>query len=192
MKKDKVFSYWTLFLSTFYISAFTFGGGYVIVPLMRKRFVEQYGWIQEQEMLDLIAIAQSTPGPIAVNTSILVGYRMAKVKGALLTMFGTVLPPLIILSILSAGYTAFSNNAVVRSILWGMQAGVAAVVANVVIGMAAAVLKQKRWLPIVLMVLAFAAALFLKVNVVFILLACGVIGAADMLLITRKKDGEKA
>ncbi len=192
MKKDTVFSYWTLFLSTFYISAFTFGGGYVIVPLMRKRFVEQYGWIEEQEMLDLIAIAQSTPGPIAVNTSILVGYRMAKVKGALLTMFGTVLPPLIILSILSYGYSAFSNNAVVRSILWGMQAGVAAVVANVVIGMAASVLKQKRWLPIVLMVLAFAAALFLKVNVIFILLACGVIGAADMLLTARKKDGEKA
>jgi chromate transporter len=159
---------------------------------MRKRFVEQYGWIQEQEMLDLIAIAQSTPGPIAVNTSILVGYRMAKLKGALLTMFGTVLPPLIILSILSAGYSAFSSNAVVRSILWGMQAGVAAVVANVVIGMAAAVLKQKRWLPIVLMVLAFAAALFLKVNVVFILLACGVIGAADMLLAARKKEEEKA
>lgn len=192
MKKDKTFSYWTLFLSTFYISAFTFGGGYVIVPLMRKRFVEQYGWIQEQEMLDLIAIAQSTPGPIAVNTSILVGYRMAKVKGALLTMFGTVLPPLIILSILSAGYTAFSNNAVVRSILWGMQAGVAAVVANVVIGMAAAVLKQKRWLPIVLMVAAFAAALFLKVNVVIILLACGIIGAADMLMAAKKKDGERA
>jgi chromate transporter len=192
MKKDKAFSYWTLFLSTFYISAFTFGGGYVIVPLMRKRFVEQYGWIQEQEMLDLIAIAQSTPGPIAVNTSILVGYRMAKVKGALLTMFGTVLPPLIILSILSYGYSAFSSNAVVRSILWGMQAGVAAVVANVVIGMAASVLKQKRWLPIVLMVLAFAAALFLKVNVIFILLGCGIIGAADMLLTARKKEGEKA
>lgn len=192
MKKETSFSYWTLFISTFYISAFTFGGGYVIVPLMRKRFVEQYGWIQEQEMLDLIAIAQSTPGPIAVNTSILVGYRMAKIKGALLTMFGTVLPPLIILSVLSAGYSAFSNNAIVRSILWGMQAGVAAVVANVVIGMAAAVLKQKRWLPIVLMVLAFAAALFLKVNVVFILLACGVIGAADMLLSAQKKGGEKA
>jgi chromate transporter len=73
-----------------------------------------------------------------------------------------------------------------------MQAGVAAVVANVVIGMAAAVLKQKRWLPIILMVAAFAAALFLKVNVVIILLACGVIGAADMLLAAKRKEGEKA
>jgi chromate transporter len=117
---------------------------------------------------------------------------MAKVKGALVTMFGTVLPPLIILSVLSAGYSAFSSNAVVRSILWGMQAGVAAVVANVVIGMAAAVLKQKRWLPIALMVLAFAAALFTKMNVVLILLACGVIGAADMLLAARKKEEKEA
>jgi len=192
MQKSKAFSYWSLFLSTFYISAFTFGGGYVIVPLMRKKFVEQLGWIQDQEMLDLIAIAQSTPGPIAVNTSILVGYKLAGVKGAMLTMFGTVLPPLIILTVLSAGYTAFSNNAIVRSILWGMQAGVAAVVANVVITMAAAILKQKRWLPIALMTVAFLAALVFSVNVVFILLACGVIGAVDMLLAARKKEGEKS
>ncbi len=192
MDRSKTFTYWSLFLSTFYISAFTFGGGYVIVPLMRKKFVEQYRWIQEQEMLDLIAIAQSTPGPIAVNTSILVGYRMAGVKGALLTMFGTVLPPLVILSILSAGYSAFSNNEVVRKILWGMQAGVAAVVANVVITMAAAVVKQKRWLPIILMVLAFLAAVVFKVNVVFVLLFCGVIGAVDNLIAAGKKEGTKA
>ncbi len=189
MKRSTSFSYRALFLSTFYISAFTFGGGYVIVPLMRKKFVEQLCWIEEEEMLDLIAIAQSTPGPIAVNTSILVGYRMAGVKGALLTMFGTVLPPLFIISALSFGYTAFSNNPLVRSILWGMQAGVAAVVANVVITMAAAVIKQKRWLPIVLMVLSFATAVLLKANVVLILLACGVIGALDMLYAAKKKGG---
>ncbi len=85
----------TLFTSTFTLSAFTFGGGYVIVPLMRKRFVEQLGWIDEQEMLDLIAIAQSAPGIIAVNTSILVGYKVAGVGGAVFTLLGTMLPPLL-------------------------------------------------------------------------------------------------
>ena len=76
MKKDKRF-YWNLFFSTFTLSAFTFGGGYVIVPLMQKRFVKDLKWIDEDEMLDLVAIGQSAPGPIAINTSILVGYRMA-------------------------------------------------------------------------------------------------------------------
>ena len=69
MKKDFAF-YRKLFTSTFYLSAFTFGGGYVIIPLMRKKFVEQFHWIEETEMLDLTAIAQSAPGPIAVNASI--------------------------------------------------------------------------------------------------------------------------
>ena len=76
MKKDFAF-YRKLFCSTFYLSAFTFGGGYVIIPLMRKKFVEQYHWIEEEEMLDLTAIAQSSPGAIAVNASILIGYRLA-------------------------------------------------------------------------------------------------------------------
>ena len=73
--------YWTLFLSTFQLSAFTFGGGFVIIPLMRKKFVEKLKWIDEQEMLDLTAIAQSSPGAIAVNASILVGYRVADGAG---------------------------------------------------------------------------------------------------------------
>ena len=98
-KDPKLF--WTLFWSTFQLSAFTFGGGYVIVPLMRKRFVEGLGWIDENEMIDLIAIAQSSPGPIAVNASIIIGYRIAGISGALCTILGTVLPPLIILSLIS-------------------------------------------------------------------------------------------
>ena len=74
-KKQKVF--WKLFLSTLYLSAFTFGGGYVIVTLMKDKFVDKYHWIEENEMLDLIAIAQSAPGAIAVNGAIVVGYKLA-------------------------------------------------------------------------------------------------------------------
>ncbi|MEG2550561.1 MAG: chromate transporter, partial [Erysipelotrichaceae bacterium] len=82
MKKDFNF-YFKLFRATFSLSAFTFGGGYVIVPLMRRKFVDDYHWIDEKEMIDMVAIAQSAPGAMAVNTSILVGYRLAKIKGAL-------------------------------------------------------------------------------------------------------------
>lgn len=168
--------YWKLFLSTFVLSAFTFGGGYVIVPLMRKKFVEQYKWIEEEEMLDLVAISQSCPGAIAVNASVLIGYRVGGVAGALATVLGTSLPPLIILSVISLFYQAFRSNLYVGYALKGMQAGVAAVILDVVYTMAADVVKKKQWLPIVIMVLSFVFAYFFDVNVILIIALCAVVG----------------
>ena len=176
MKKDLKF-FWTLFISTFTLSAFTFGGGYVIVPLMRKKFVETLGWIDEEEMLDLIAIAQSAPGPIAVNSSIIIGYRLAGIPGALVTTFGTVLPPMVILSVISQFYTAFRDNVVVSLVLKGMGIGVAAVIVDVVYTMAKGVIKTKDALWIIVMCAALVVALFTSLNVVFVILACGVVGA---------------
>ncbi|MER2173052.1 MAG: chromate transporter [Carnobacterium sp.] len=176
MKKDASF-YWTLFLSTFTLSAFTFGGGYVIVPLMQKRFVKELKWITEEEMLDLVAIAQSSPGPIAVNASIIIGYRMAGIRGALLSVLGTSLPPLVIITIVSYFYLAFRDNAIVNAVLFGMQAGVAAVIVNVVIDMVKGITKNKKILPILVMILAFLAAAFTSINIVIILFICGAIGA---------------
>ena len=168
--------YWKLFQSTFVLSAFTFGGGYVIVPLMRKKFVEQYQWIDEEEMLDLVAIAQSCPGAIAVNASVLIGYRVGGVLGALATVHGTSLPPLIILSVISYFYQAFRSNLYVGYALKGMQAGVAAVILDVVYTMASDVVKTKKWLPIVIMVLEFVFAYFFNINVFFIIALCAVVG----------------
>ena len=176
MKRDKRF-YWKLFFSTFTLSAFTFGGGYVIVPLMHKRFVNKLKWIEEDEMLDLVAIGQSAPGPIAVNTSILVGYRMAGIPGAFLSVLGTVLPPLIIITAISYFYIAFRDNRIIQALLKGMQAGVAAVILDVVINMASKIIKNKHVLPICVMALAFIAAALLNVNIVIILLICGLLGA---------------
>lgn len=191
MKKDIRF-YWTLFLSTFTLSAFTFGGGYVIVPLMQKKFVEKLKWIEEDEMLDLVAIGQSAPGPIAINTSILLGYKMAGVKGALITVFGTVLPPLVIITVISYFYIAFRDNKIIHSLLTGMQAAVAAVIIDVVIGMASKIIKNKKALPIVVMVLSFIAASFFDINVVIILLICAAIGAYTTIRANRNpKEAEK-
>lgn len=188
MKKDVRF-YIKLFISTFYFSAFTFGGGYVILPLMRKRFVEQYHWIDEQEMLDLIAIAQSSPGAMAVNASILVGYHLAGLFGALITVVGTVLPPLIIISVISIAYTAFRDNVIVSLLLKGMQAGVAAVIANVVFSMAGGIVKQKRLLPVFVMAGTFAASAFLHLNVAICVLTCAAIGLLDAVW-QRRRDKE--
>ena len=187
MKTDAK-KYRTLFLSTLQLSAFTFGGGFVIIPLMRKKFVEQLHWIDEQEMLDLTAIAQSSPGAIAVNASILVGYRVAGFPGALLTVLGTVLPPLVIISVISLFYTAFRDNPIVNMAMTGMLAGVAAVIFDVVYTMARGIFKLRRALPVLVLLGSFAAVRFLNVNILIIILVCGVIGAADTLYQKRRAE----
>lgn len=90
-----------LFFSTLYLSAFTFGGGYVIVTLMKQKFVDELHWIQEDEMLDLIAIAQSAPGAIAVNGAIVVGFKLAGVLGAVTAIIATIIPPFLIITVIS-------------------------------------------------------------------------------------------
>ncbi len=187
MKKN---NYLKLFTSTFYISAFTFGGGYVIVPLMRKRFVEDLKWIDENEMLDLIAVAQSSPGASAINTSILVGYKVAGVLGALLGAVGTALPPFAIISVISLFYTAFRDNIVVSTLLNGMQAGVAAVIADVVFGMAGGIIRSKGMLPSAIMILVFLASYVFKINVIIIIIVCGIIGAITANLSNKKRKAE--
>ncbi len=179
MKKAASKKYVQLFLSTFKLSACTFGGGFVIIPLLRKRFVEELGWIEEQEMMDLTAIAQSSPGAIAVNASILVGYHVAGVPGALLTVFGTVLPPLIIISVISLFYQAFRDSTIVSMAMAGMLCGVAAVIFDVVINMAKTIVRQKRIMPLLVLLGAFAAVRFFGVNIILVILVCGVIGALD-------------
>ena len=171
--------YKKLFVSTFKLSACTFGGGFVIIPLMRKKFVEELGWIQEDEMMDLAAIAQSSPGAIAVNASILVGYHVAGIPGAMLTVLGTVLPPLIIISIISMFYQAFRDNAFVNMAMAGMLCGVAAVICDVVINMAKNIFQKKRLLPVIVMLGSFIAVRFLSVDIISIIIICGVIGAVD-------------
>jgi len=171
--------YSKLFLSTFQLSACTFGGGFVIIPLLRKKFVEELGWIEEQEMMDLTAIAQSSPGAIAVNASILVGYRVAGFRGAMLTVLGTILPPLFIISVISLFYQAFRDNTIVNMAMAGMLCGVAAVILDVVINMAKTVLQQKKVIPALVLIGSFAAVRFWGVNIIVVILICGIIGGLE-------------
>ena len=166
-----------LFLSTLYLSAFTFGGGYVIVTLMKKKFVDEYHWIEENEMLDLVAIAQSSPGAIAVNGAIVVGYKLAGIAGTVTAIFGTVLPPFAIITVISVFYQAFQSNWLISQLLEGMQAGVGAVIASVTLDMGTPVIKEKDTLSIAIMAGAFIAACFFEVNVIYIIITCGLIGA---------------
>ena len=98
-----------LFLTFARIGGLTFGGGYVIVTLMKKKFVDEYHWIDEQEMLDFTALAQSCPGAIAVNGAIVVGYKLAGLAGTLVAIIGTIIPPFVIISLISAFFSCFSS-----------------------------------------------------------------------------------
>ena len=136
-------------------------------------------------MLDLTVIAQSSPGAIAVNASILIGYHMAGITGALLAVLGTILPPLIIISIVSLFYRAFRDNVIIDMVMKGMLAGVAAVICDVVITMGQGVFKQKRLVPVVMMLVTFGLVHFAHMNVIIILLICGAVGVIDMLCRSR-------
>ena len=171
-----------LFFSTLYLSAFTFGGGYVIVTLMKKKFVDEYHWIEENEMLDLVAIAQSSPGAIAVNGAIVVGYKLAGIAGAVTAIIATIIPPFVIISLISVFYNAFRTNFLVSQMLEGMQAGVGAAIAAVVFEMGAGVVHGKNPVSMAIMVLAFLAACVLGINVVYIVIVCGLFGLARTLV----------
>ena len=179
-----------IFLSTLYLSAFTFGGGYVIITLMKQKFVDELHWIDDDEMLDMVAIAQSSPGPIAVNGAVIIGYKLEGIAGVLSAVLGAVLPPFVILTVISMFYSAFRNLFVVQSLLTGMKAGVSAVILSVVYDMAAGVVKGKDRVNIAVMILAFVATYFGKVNVVFVILITIAFGAVRT--IWREKRGTKA
>ena len=180
---------WKLFVSTFYLSAFTFGGGYVIVTLLKKKFVDEYHWIEEEEMLDLVAIAQSSPGAIAVNGAIVVGYKLAGLVGTATAILGTVIPPFLIISLISVCYNAFRDNFIVSQMLQGMQSGVGAVIASVTYEMGAGIIHGKQKASILIMVCAFAASCIFQVNVIFVVIACGLLGVARTLLSRKENAG---
>lgn len=171
----------TLFWTDFYISAFTFGGGFVIITLMKKKFVNELHWINEKEMLDFAAMAQSSPGAIAVNAAILVGWKLKKLPGMAAAVLGAILPPMLILGAISWFYSAFASNIHVNMALKGMQAGVAAVILDAALDLGISVWREKRRLSMVIMGAAFLAAFVFDVNVIFIVLAAALIGVCRML-----------
>ena len=172
-----------LFFSTLYLSTFTFGGGYVIVSLLKTKFVDELHWIDENEMLDLIAIAQSSPGAIAVNGAIVVGYKLAGMPG----IFCAILPPFVIITAISAFYTAFKENFFIQNMLSGMRAGVGAVIISVVYDMGRGVAKLRSPILIMIMIAAFLANYYFKINVILIILLTALIGAIRTVVSAKKE-----
>ncbi|MDN6640279.1 MAG: chromate transporter [Tetragenococcus sp.] len=175
MRLQKLKTYFLLFRVTLSISTFTFGGGYIAIPMMRKYFVYKLELISEQDLLDMAAIAQSTPGAIAVNIAVLVGYRIAGLKGAIISCVGTVVPPLLIISLVSLFYQAFRDNRMISAVIHGMEAGVAATIVDMVIDMGQVILREKNWLLTLIPPFVFIANFIFNINVLFIILTCAML-----------------
>ena len=188
-KRTDTKTLWKLFLSTLYISTFTFGGGFVIVTFMKQKFVDELHWLKEDEMLDFAALAQSSPGAIAVNAAILVGWRVGGFIGMVTSVIGTIIPPMAILSGISFFYTAFATNLYVSLALKGMQAGVAAVILDVVFGLGGNIIRQHKPVYIGVMMLAFLANSIFNINVIFIL-TCAVFGVLLEVIHHMKRRGD--
>ena len=167
---------WKLFKSTFIISAFTIGGGFVIIPLLKAKLVDEYKWLDDKEALNLVAIAQSAPGVVAANAAISLGYRLAGIKGALTALGATILPPLITLSIISYAYDAFANNQYIQLLLKGMQCGATAIIINVAIDLLKKEWKKKLALPLAIIVGTFVANYFFHVNLMYAVVVDAIIG----------------
>lgn len=186
MEKDKKKVLLELFLSTLYLSTFTFGGGFVIVTLMKKKFVDQYHWIDEKEMLDMTAIAQSSPGSVSINSSILVGYKIGGISGAAVSILGTIVPPLVIISVISLAYSAFKDNAFVKVILNGMRAAVAAIILDVVYSMTKGLVKKRNTIALLILAAAFIGSHYLNINAVVIIALCIFVGIARTVVKMRR------
>ena len=189
LQKKNLEQLWILFKSMFLLSACTFGGGFVIVSLMKKKFVEELKWLEEDEMLDITAITQSSPGPLPVNASVIIGYRMQGIPGYLAAVLGTILPPMFVISLICVFYTEFRQNLYIAAALQVMRAGVAAVILDVTWNLAKNVWNSHSVFYTSLMALSFCGAYFFGVSAMIIILICLVIGITEAVLTSYKKKG---
>lgn len=179
---------WDLFRTFLKIGAFTFGGGYAMIPLVQDEIVDKKGYITDEEFIKLIAIAEATPGVIAVNTATFVGYRTAGIWGGLLSTFGVVLPSFTIITIISLFYNSF------RHIIWvdwafsGIRAGIMVLIVGSLVRMV-----KKSELSVffaILIIVAFCIASFTEINVVWLILGGAAAGIARQMIIGKKEEHE--
>ena len=165
-----------LFLKFLKIGAFTFGGGYAMIPLIRREIALKEHWIEDEDILDILAVSESTPGPIAINTATFVGYRVAGTAGAAAATFGTVLPSFCIIFLLSFILRQFEELKAVRYAFWGVRVAVLSLVASALVSMAR---QCPRNIPSYLLAaLAFGLVAFAGANAILVLLACALLGLA--------------
>ncbi len=176
----------TLFLTFLKIGAFTFGGGYAMIPLIQREICEKHGFISDEDILDIIAIAESTPGPIAINAATFVGYKTCGFWGAFFSTFGVVLPSFVIIFAISKVLRQVQHIKAVQYAFFGIRAGVLALIVKALFAM----YKQcpKNLKSYIIAAFAFITAAIFDVNVLFVIIACAIIGLATSALAKEGAD----
>ena len=177
-----------LFTTLLKINAVTFGGGYTIVPIIRDEFVKKLKIIDDDEMLKIIALAQSCPGAMAINTSILLGYRINKKKGAIVSVLAAAIPCLVIITLVSFIYKKIHDNPLINMILISMSGAISAILLLTVVDLAKSNLKSDRVFGVCIMILAFVLGFFFGVNIAIILLLCACLGVMYSKIVGEKYD----
>lgn len=163
-----------IFLTMLKLGAVTFGGGYVMVSYIEDEFVRKRSWITEEDMVNMVALSSSVPGVISVNCSILVGYKLQKLRGALLAVLGVILPSIIIITVLTFVYEAVHENVYIAGALRGVRAAVVALLVSAFLRFTKPF--RKDAISIAVMVAAFCLSFILGINVIFLLLSAIVFG----------------
>ncbi len=178
--------YFKLFAVFFRVGLFTIGGGYAMLPMLRKEVVEKYGWATDDEMLDYFAIGQSTPGIIAVNTSTFIGFKKGGIIGAIFSTLGMVTPSWIIIITIAKFFEKFSDNEIVQSAFVGIRVIVVVLILNAVIKMGKKSITN--WIQALIAVTAFGLIVFTGLSPIFVVIGSGILGV----LISTFKEGAKA
>lgn len=179
----------TLFLTFLKIGAFTFGGGYAMIPLIQNEMVEKKKWITNEEMMDIIAIAEATPGVLAVNSATFVGYKVGKFMGSLIATLGVVLPSLIVITIISIFFKDFLEYKYVSYAFMGIRAGVAVLILNAALKMSKHFPKTKT--SYILLAIAIIASLIFDIRTIYIIIfgiAAGIITSAIITKVNKTKE----
>ena len=187
MKEKKARTLWQVFATFFKIGAFTFGGGYAMIPLIQRETAEKHGWISDKDILEIVAIAESTPGPIAINAATFVGYRVCGFWGAFCATVGVVIPSFVIITAISYVLAAFEQLRAVRYAFFGIRAGVLALILKALVSM----YRQcpQSLFGYLAMGAAFVLVAFLKVNVIAVVAACAAAGLA-VTFFTERRAGK--
>ena len=178
-----------LFITTFSVSA-TANSGYAILSVLKNRFVDRYKWFTEEQMNDFIALAQSTPGPVAVSISSIIGYQSAGIPGSVAAITGCILPPILVMIAVTYFYQAVAANPYVRIFMQGMQAGVCALLADVILSLFSNLLKKDVVMHVLLTVLCFLIVRYTDLSIFVLLLLCIAVSVIKTFIVERKEAGK--
>ncbi len=183
-KKEYFKRLWQLFSTFFKIGAFTFGGGYAMIPLIQREVSEKRKWITDEEILEVVAIAESTPGPIAINSATFVGYKVCGFWGSFVCTLGVVLPSYLIILAISGILELVKDFKAVKYAFMGIRAGVLALIIKALIKMYKAC--PKGIVSYIIMGLSFVFAAIVKIDVIIVVIACAIIGLATSIITDRR------